>query len=208
MATGIKPNIEWVAGSGLETNQGILVDEHCRTNVANIYAAGDIAEGPDAVTGEKVVHAIEPTAMQHGRVAAANMAGQEVAYKGSLLMNIVDVLDLEIASFGAWDDADAEVFEVVRAERPAYRKLLFHGGRLTGAIILGKTREIWTTNDVGMLKGLVYTGVDISEWKEHLRKNPFDVKRAFLASGAAGGLLPETILGRPSAPASEIAVSS
>ena len=208
MATGIKPNIDWVTDSGLETNQGILVDEHCRTNVANIYAAGDIAEGPDAVTGDRVVHAIEPTAMQHGRVAAANMAGQEVAYKGSLLMNIVDVLDMEIASFGAWDDDDAEVFEAVRAERPAYRKLLFHGGRLTGAIILGKTREIWTTNDVGMLKGLVYTGVDISEWKEHLRKNPFDVKRAFLASGAAGGLLPETVLGRPSASSNELTIAS
>ncbi len=208
MATGIRPNIDWVAGSDLETNQGILVDEHCRTNVANIYAAGDIAEGPDAVTGDRVVHAIEPTAMQHGRVAAANMAGQKIAYKGSLLMNIVDVLDLEIASFGAWDDADAEVLETVRPDRPAYRKLLFHGGRLTGAIILGKTREIWTTNDVGILKGLVYSGVDISEWKEHLRRNPFDVKRAFLASGAAGDLLPETVLGRPSASAREITVSS
>ena len=208
MATGIKPNIDWVAGSGLETDQGILVDEHCRTSVENIYAAGDIAEGPDAVTGKKVVHAIEPTAMQHGRVAAANMSGQAVAYQGSLLMNIVDVLDLEVASFGAWDDADAEVFESVQAERPAYRKLLFCEGRLTGAIVLGKTREIWTTNDVGMLKGLVYTGVNISQWKGHLRSNPFDVKRAFLAAGAAGVLLPETILGRPSTSPREITIAS
>ncbi len=208
MATGIKPNIDWVAGAGLEIERGILVDDRCRTSVENIYAAGDVAQGPDAVTGERVVHAIEPTAMQHGRVAAANMAGEDTAYKGSLLMNIVDVLDLEVASFGEWDDAGAEVYEVVQADRPAYRKLLCRGGRMTGAIILGKTRDIWTTNDVGMLKGLVYTGADISAWKAHLRKNPFDVKRAFLASGAAGGLLPETILGRPSTPAGEIAVSS
>ena len=208
MATGIKPNVEWAAGAGLEINRGVVVDDHCRSSVGNVYAAGDAAEGPDAVTGERDVHAIEPTAMQHGRVAAANMAGRDVAHKGSLLMNIVDVLDLEVASFGRWDDADAEVCEAAQPERPAYRKLLFRGGRLTGAVILGKTREIWATNDVGMLKGLVHTGADLSEWKTHLRKNPFDVKRAFLASGAAGDLLPETVLGRPSTPAGEIAVSS
>ena len=208
MATGIKPNVEWAAGAGLEINRGVVVDDHCQSSVGNVYAAGDAAEGPDAVTGERAVHAIEPTAMQHGRVAAANMAGRDVAHKGSLLMNIVDVLDLEVASFGRWDDADAEVCEAAQPERPAYRKLLFRGGRLTGAVVLGKTREIWATNDVGMLKGLVHTGADLSEWKAHLRKNPFDVKRAFLASGAAGDLLPETVLGRPSTPAGEIAVSS
>lgn len=208
MATGIRPNIGLAADAGLATNQGVLVDAHCRTSVENVYAAGDVAEGPDAVTGERAVHAIEPTAVQHGRVAAANMAGRRTAYKGSLLMNIVDVLDLEVASFGAWDDAEAEVFEAALPERPAYRKLLFRGGRMTGAIILGKTREIWTTNDVGMLKGLVYTGADLSAWKERLRKNPFDVKPAFLASGVAGDLLPETVLGRPSAQAGGIAISS
>jgi NAD(P)H-nitrite reductase large subunit len=207
MATGIRPNIEWARSSGVEINSGILVDDHCRTNVPNIFAAGDIAEGPDAVTGEKVVHAIEPTAMQHGRVAAANMAGVDTAFAGSLLMNIVDVLDLEVASFGAWDDPKAEAFEAVQADRPAYRKLLFRGGRVVGAVILGKTRDIWTTNDVGMLKGLVYTGVDLSDWKDRLRANPFDVKRAFLATGTAGQLLPKTVLGRPSIPAGKIAIS-
>ncbi|MEE8075452.1 MAG: FAD-dependent oxidoreductase [Candidatus Binatia bacterium] len=208
MATGIRPNIEWARSSGIEINSGILVDDHCRTSVTDIFAAGDIAEGPDAVTGERVVHAIEPTAMQHGRVAAANMAGMDTAFEGSLLMNIVDVLDLEIASFGAWDDPKAEVFEAVQADRPAYRKLLFRGGRVVGAILLGKTRDIWTTNDVGMLKGLVHTGVDLSDWKDHLRTNPFDVKRAFLAAGTAGRLLPKTVLGQPSIPAGDIAVSS
>jgi NAD(P)H-nitrite reductase large subunit len=208
MATGIKPNIDWARSSGVETNSGILVDDHCRTNIPNIFAAGDIAEGPDAVTGGKAVHAIEPTGMQHGRVAAANMAGVDTAYAGSLAMNIVDVLDLEIASFGAWDDPEAEAFQAARADRPAYRKLLFRGGRLVGAVILGKTRDIWATNDVGMLKGLVYTGVDLSDWKDYLQSNPFDVKRAFLATGAVSRLLPKTILGRPSVPTGEISVSS
>jgi NAD(P)H-nitrite reductase large subunit len=126
------------------------------------------------------------------------MAGREVTYRGSLVMNIVEVCDLDVASFGQWEDPSAEVYTAVRRDRAQYRKLLFHGGRLTGAVICGPAADIWTTNDVGMLKGLVSSGVDLSEWKRHLRANPFDVKPAFLATRTVTRLLPETILGRPS----------
>jgi hypothetical protein len=67
--------------------------------------------------------------MEHGRVAGANMAGRDVAYRGSSLMNIVEVCHLDVASFGRWDDAGAEVMLSVDPDRPAYRKLLWHGDR-------------------------------------------------------------------------------
>jgi NAD(P)H-nitrite reductase large subunit len=197
MATGIKTNLEWLAGSGIRVNRGVVVDERLRSSVPNVYAAGDVAEGRDLVSGEPAVHAIEPTAQEHGRVAGANMAGRDVVYRGSLLMNIVEVCHLDVASFGAWDDPGAEAASGLRAERPAYRKLLWRGDRLTGAIILGRSSDVWTTNDIGMLKGLVQSGVPLGPWKEHLRKNPFDIKPAFLAARATGRLLPETVLGRP-----------
>jgi hypothetical protein len=50
-----------------------------------------------------------------------------------------------------------------------------------------------------MLKGLVQTGIALGKWKEHLRRNPFDVKTAYIASRTTARLLPETVLGRPSA---------
>ncbi len=201
MATGIRPNLEWLDGSGVRVNRGILVDDHLRSSAEKVYAAGDVAEGRDLVTGEPAVHAIEPTAMEHGRVAGANMAGRDVAYRGSLLMNIVEVCHLDIASFGAWDDPAAETFAAVRPERFAYRKLLWRGDRLTGAMILGRADDVWTTNDVGMLKGLTQAGEGLGAWKAHLARNPFDVKTAFIASGTTRRLLPETLLGRPSMPA-------
>jgi NAD(P)H-nitrite reductase large subunit len=204
MATGIRPNLEWLDGSGVRVNRGILVDDHLRSSVENVYAAGDVAEGRDLVTGEPAVHAIEPTAMEHGRVAGTNMTGRDVAYRGSLLMNIVEVCHLDIASFGAWDDPAAETFAAVRPERFAYRKLLWRGDRLTGAMILGRADDIWTTNDVGMLKGLTQAGDDLGAWKAQLARNPFDVKTAFVASGTTRRLLPETLLGRPSVPAGQV----
>jgi NAD(P)H-nitrite reductase large subunit len=198
MATGITANLEWLAGSGVRVDHGVVVDDRLRSSVPTVYAAGDVAEGVERITGAPAIHAIEPTAQEHGRVAGANMAGQDVRYRGSVLMNIVEVARLDVASFGAWDDAGAESVTALRADRPAYRKLLFSGDRLTGAIILGPSSDIWTTNDVGMLKGLVQSQVPLGAWKAHLERNPFDVKPAFIAAGTTGILLPETVLGRPS----------
>ncbi|MBI2116295.1 MAG: NAD(P)/FAD-dependent oxidoreductase [candidate division NC10 bacterium] len=204
MATGIRTNLEWLNGSAVRVNRGIVVDDHLRSSVGNVYAAGDVAEGLDLVTGQPAVHAIEPTAMEHGRVAGANMAGQDLAYRGSLLMNIVEVCHLDIASFGAWDDPTAEAVAAARPDRWAYRKLLWKGDRLIGAMILGMANDIWTTNDVGMLKGLVQAGNGLGAWKAHLRRHPFDIKPAFIASGTTARLLPETILGRPSVPVGQV----
>src|SRR5207249_8116245 len=67
MATGIKTNLEWLKGSGVTVNRGVVVDDRLRSSVPNVYAAGDIAEGRDLITGEPAVHAIEPTAQEHGR---------------------------------------------------------------------------------------------------------------------------------------------
>jgi len=198
MATGIKTNLDWLKGAGINIRQGIVVDERLRCNVPNVYAAGDVAEGRDLISGGAAVHAIEPTAQEHGRVVGANMAGKSVAYKGSLIINIVEVCHLDAASFGAWDDAKAEAVSSLKKDRNAYRKLLFTGDRLTGAIIIGRSNDIWTTNDVGMLKGLVQTGASLGQFKDYLKLNAFDVKTAFIASKTTSTLLPETVLGRPS----------
>ena len=197
MATGIRTNLEWPKGSGIRVNQGVVVDDHLRSNVANVYAAGDVAEGPDRLSKSGVVHAIEPTAQEHGRVVGANMAGRGVGYAGSLVMNIVEVCHLDVASFGAWDDGKAEATVGVKRDRHAYRKLLWTDDRLSGAIILGPSSDIWTTNDVGMLKGLVQSQVPLARFKAYLKTNPFDIKPAFIAVKTAGRLLPETVLGRP-----------
>jgi hypothetical protein len=92
----------------------------------------------------------------------------------------------------------------VKPDRPAYRKLLWERDRLIGAIILGVSTDIWTTNDVGMLKGLVQAGSGLGPWKEYLHRNPFDIKKAFLASRTTAQLLPQKILARPSIPAGRV----
>ena len=91
--------------------------------------------------------------MEHGRIVGANMAGRDIAYRGSLLMNILDVQDLNIASFGDWTSDNGDVSVLLVPRDNVYRKLIWDGDRITGAIIMGPARALWATNDVGMLKG-------------------------------------------------------
>lgn len=198
MATGIKPNISFLEGSGIEINEGILVNNRCQTNVANVYAAGDVAEGPDMSNpGGQAVHAIQPTAVDHGRVAGANMAGHNVEYAGSLLINILDVCGLQCASFGNWED-DNDITEVINANRPVYRKISWDGTTISGAIFLGLGDDVAMLNDMGMIKGLIQAKTDLGAWKQHIQANPTDIRRPYVATKTAEKMLAVSALGKPS----------
>jgi NAD(P)H-nitrite reductase large subunit len=197
VATGIRPNIDWVKDSGLQVGQGLVVDEHLRTNDPAIYAAGDVAEVADAHTGRRSVTAIETAAMEQGRVIAANMAGHNRVYSGAMPMNVIEAVDLQAASFGEWMGAEASEGEAANGH---YRRYVWDGDRLSGAVIIGRARQLAGENDMGMLKGLVQERVSLGPWKELLLARPFEVKKAFLATRHVARLLPRTVLDTPSQP--------
>ncbi|MEE9590326.1 MAG: FAD-dependent oxidoreductase, partial [Hyphomicrobiaceae bacterium] len=66
-ATGVHPNTKFLQDSGIACETGVLVDDNLKTNVDHVYAAGDVAEGFDFSTGTHQIHAIQPTAADHGR---------------------------------------------------------------------------------------------------------------------------------------------
>jgi NAD(P)H-nitrite reductase large subunit len=200
VATGVQPNLELLDGSGITTDAGILVDDHLRTNFPFIYAGGDCTQGPAMYADGPEIHAIQTTAVDHGRVAGANMADGDVAYSGSLLMNILDVCGLQNASFGNWSDENAEAITISNARGYVYRKLLFTGDQLTGALFVGRANDMGMLTDVGMVKGIMQTETALGSWKEFLRENPFDIRRPYIAKGVAGKLKNTTLLGRPAQP--------
>jgi NAD(P)H-nitrite reductase large subunit len=198
VATGIRPNLEITQGSGIEVNQGIVVNDRMQTNFPFIYAAGDVAEGPDLLGDKSTVHAIQPTAVDHGRIAGANMAGHEVHYAGSLLMNIVDACGLQCASFGRWGETTAEAMTIRNPDQSIYRKLLWTGDQITGAVLVGPANDLGMLNDVGMIKGIMQTRTALGAWKDFLRDNPFDIRRPYVAAKVAAKLAGTTLLGKPS----------
>ncbi|HOG48640.1 MAG TPA: FAD-dependent oxidoreductase [Anaerolineae bacterium] len=131
-ATGLRPNIEFLAGSGIETTVGVIVDDHLRTSDPDIYAAGDVAETKDRFTGERQVHAIFPNAVEQGRVVGLNLLGRDVAYQGAGNMNSLKHLGLPVMAVGRMEGE-----ELRAGHKGTLRKLYLQGGRIIGFRLVG-----------------------------------------------------------------------
>jgi NAD(P)H-nitrite reductase large subunit len=139
VAKGIVPNVEWLRESGLRIGRGISVDLSGRTNVPGIFAAGDCAEAPDPLSGGLAISGIWPVAYEMGRAAGSTAVGMERASAGALRMNASRFFGESIVSLG---EVRPERLEGAHTEIPvnrdgAYRKLVYHNGRLTGALLYG-----------------------------------------------------------------------
>lgn len=175
-ATGVRPNIGFLDGCNVEIDQGILVDQHMQTNLEGVYAAGDVAQGRDFSTGEHIVQAIQPTAVEHGRVAAMNMVGETARHDGCVNMNVLDTLGLISSSFGLWHGVDGgDVAELYDPENFRYVNLQFEEDRLVGASAVGLTQH------VGVLRGLIQGRRPLGVWKERLMDDPSRVMEAYLS---------------------------
>jgi NAD(P)H-nitrite reductase large subunit len=179
---GVKPGIDFLAGSGIAMEDGILVDEHLRTNVPGVYAAGDVASSRDCLTGERQVNAIQPNAVEQGRIAALNMVGSDTRFVGSLAMNVLDTLGLISCSFGQWQgEAGGQGVELVDEQNYRYLSLQFGADRLIGATAIG------LTDHVGAMRGLIEGRVKLDEWKGVLLNDPTQVMQAYLATAQGQG---------------------
>lgn len=174
-ATGVKANTDLVEGTDINIDQGILVNRRMQTSNPDVYAAGDVAQGVDFSTGNFEVQAIQPTATDHGRIAALNMAGQGDEHHGTLNMNVLDTVGLVSCSFGLWMGVDGgESAELYNPDEFQYINLQFDGDHLVGASSVGKTQH------VGVLRGLIETKIHLGEWKARLMQDPTAIMEAYV----------------------------
>jgi NAD(P)H-nitrite reductase large subunit len=157
-ATGIKPAIEWLEGSGVETRWGVVVDDLLRTSVPGIYAAGDVAETRDRMTGERFVHAIFPNAVAQARVVANGLLGFEVPYEGAEAMNSLKHLGVEVIAVGAQSGQE----ELRWRQNGALRKVFLSDGRIVGFRLVGDIRG------AGVYRSLMLRGVDVTAFRDRL----------------------------------------
>jgi NAD(P)H-nitrite reductase large subunit len=139
VAKGIVPNVEWLRGSGIRIGRGISVDLSGRTSVPGVFAAGDCAEAPDPLTSRLLLSGIWPVAYEMGRAAGSTAVGMELVSAGALRMNASRFFGESIISVG---EVRPERLEGAHAEiqidrEDAYRKLVYHKGRLAGAVLYG-----------------------------------------------------------------------
>ncbi len=139
---GVTPNIALARAAGLQVHEGILVDDYCCTSHADIYAAGDAAEGKDFVTGEPTIQGNWMTAVEQGENAALNMLGKTCAYEGSLKNNITEVFGVDIAAIGYCQDDASQTSSTYDAGTGRYRKIFLNERRrVIGATLIGETND-------------------------------------------------------------------
>ncbi len=133
---GVVPETGWLSGSGLECDYGVVTDQFLRTADDRVYAAGDLAQAPDLIHGDRRVNAIWPVAVEQGRVAAMNMAGVKAAYGGSMAMNAIPVFGSKMISVGVVNPSLTKGCDEVTAQGTGsgYLKLVFREERIIGAV--------------------------------------------------------------------------
>ena len=179
-ATGVKPNIGFLEGTGIEVDQGILVNPYLETSQPDIFAAGDVCQGLDFSTGAYTVQAIQPTAADHGMLVANNMVdGREQRHRGCVNMNVLDTMGLISASFGLWEGAGGDKAALEDYDNYRYLELQFEYDILVGANSLGLTQH------VGVLRGLIQSRTRLGKWKDKLMDDPTRVMEAYLACAQA-----------------------
>lgn len=133
ISAGVRPNMDLAGPLGLEHDKGIKVDESLLTNQRDIYAAGDVTEFRGMSYG------IWPAAMEQGKIAGANMAGDRMKYDGTTMANSLKVAGIDLASAGDIDAEGNSESRIVQDEK-TYRKLVIDEGKITGCIMLGDTK--------------------------------------------------------------------
>jgi NAD(P)H-nitrite reductase large subunit len=157
VAIGVRPRLELVAGTDIDSDRGILVDERLETAVPGVYAAGDVAQVRDPITGRAQLDVLWPVAVAQGRVAGANMAGVPTLYERGVPMNTTRLAGLLVTLIGAVSargEPDEDLITISRGDSEVWRgipnvivvhdqhevnrqRLVLQENRLVGAILVG-----------------------------------------------------------------------
>jgi len=179
-AIGIRPRVELAKQAGLEVDRGILVNEYMQTNDPDIFAAGDVAQVYDLVSGKAVLDSLWAPARQQGQAAGLNMAGQKTAYVKSASFNVTRLAGLTTTIIGAVGSGrDDDMVGIARGDSETWRHLpeaivaqtgfevnrlrvLVGEKTLLGAIVMGDQKLSFP------LEKIISNNVDISPIREQL----------------------------------------
>lgn len=122
VAIGVRPRTELAAQAGLKVDRGVVVNEFLQTSVADVYAAGDMAQ-----VGNSPLDVLWPTALAQGRVAGANMTGAKVPYVKGVPCNVTMLGGLKVTIIGNVGrkhgaGSDADLVAISRGDSESWRE--------------------------------------------------------------------------------------
>jgi NAD(P)H-nitrite reductase large subunit len=135
---GLKYYTEPAEQIGLEVHKAILTDEHLRTAVPDVYAAGDVAEFYDVIINRHNQMGTWDNAASHGRLVAQNMLGKDLVYT-EVPTYVTTMFGSRLSVLGLTPEQHPELEREVQVnfDTRKYRALFFYENRLVGACIIG-----------------------------------------------------------------------
>jgi nitrite reductase (NADH) large subunit len=157
VATGMRANKRLAEALGLEMERGVVVDDHMRTSAPDIYAAGDVCEH------RHVKYGAWRAAEMQGTYAGANMAGEDLAYQGTVPSKYVRVAGADVFSAGHLDEeGKLENKLFVDWEAMVYKRLVLDDCRIVGSVMIGDMR------DAQRVLRAIETGIDICPYMDSI----------------------------------------
>lgn len=142
VGTGVRPVTDWLDGSGLSVDDGVVCDETLSTGVPGVYAAGDVVRWPNPQLGRRMRLEDWTSAAEQGRLAARNALDPSTARPYATVPYIWSDQYGSRLQFVGTPDADEVVTIVDELEERRYLALHRTGDRLTGAFGLDQTRVV------------------------------------------------------------------
>ena len=139
VGVGILPNTELAAAAGLEVDDGIVVDSHCRTSDSDIYAVGDCTSHPNRIYGRRIRLESVQNALEQARTAALNICGEEVEY-AQVPWFWSDQFDLKLQIAGLSEGYDDVVVRGDPAEA-SFSCMYLRDGRLIACDAINAPRD-------------------------------------------------------------------
>lgn len=136
---GIVPNTELAAEAGLETDNGILVDDRCQTSDPNIFAVGDCTWHPNAILGRSIRLESVHNALEQAKTAASNICGEELHY-GQVPWFWSDQYDLKLQIAGLSQNYD-EVVIRGSIEQQSFACLYLSRGQLIAIDAINRPKD-------------------------------------------------------------------
>ncbi|MGQ0844071.1 MAG: NAD(P)/FAD-dependent oxidoreductase [Sporichthyaceae bacterium] len=141
VAIGMTPNTELLDGSGIEVDNGVLVDEFCRSSDPDVFAAGDVANAWDPEAGHRVRVEHYDNAAKQGAAAAANMLGADEAYTDAHWF-WSDQYEHNLQAVGLAKDYDEVVIRKDDPEATAFAAFYVKDNKVQAAFALDNSKEI------------------------------------------------------------------
>jgi NAD(P)H-nitrite reductase large subunit len=100
LTVGVSPNVDFLKGTALKIEKGIVVNDNLETNIADVYAIGDCAQLASPQEGRRPIEAIWYTGKMMGQTVAQNVCGSRVTYDPGIWYNSAKFMDIEYQVYG------------------------------------------------------------------------------------------------------------